>query len=177
MGAKNPSDGGFFFQWGDTNGYSKEQVGIDEGNKRFTMADYKWCNGEKFTKYTTKDATLDLEDDAAHVHMGGSWHIPTPTQTFELIDNTIATWTTFDGVIGYSFTSKKDSSKSIFIPAVGSTYDGSVVGSGKNGGVWASMLGKLIADNGQDLYFNLEFVYQYGDYFRYGGFPVRGVIE
>jgi hypothetical protein len=52
-------------------------------------ADYKWSidgSSSNFSKYTTTGATLELEDDAAHVNMGGSWHMPTPTQIQELID-------------------------------------------------------------------------------------------
>ena len=31
VGASNPSDYGQYFQWGDTKGYSKEQIGEDDG--------------------------------------------------------------------------------------------------------------------------------------------------
>ena len=182
VGASKPTDYGLYFQWGDTVGYTADQVGTGEGKKKFAedWSDYKWNpsgDGETFTKYTTTGATLELEDDAAHKNMGGDWHMPTPTQISELINtaNTTSTWTTRDGVNGRLFTSKRDDSKSIFIPAEGGAWDGSVQGSGDYGGVWSSMLGTGNVNAGQDLYFDSGDVdLVNGD--RYGGLSVRGVV-
>lgn len=63
-------------------------------------------DGKTFTKYTTTGAILELVDDAAHIHMGGDWHIPSPKQIKELLNNTTSAWTTRDGVNGRLFTSK-----------------------------------------------------------------------
>ena len=179
VGASKPSDFGIYFQWGDTKGYSEEQIGTGNGQKKFFWTDYKWNpsgDGDTFTKYTNPGDTLELEDDAAHVHMGGSWHMPTPTQISELLDNTTNAWTTQDGVNGRLFTSKKDGSKSIFIPAAGSAWDGSVQNSGDFGDVWSSMLSERYVGNGQHLYFYSGYVdlgYGCG---RCNGISVRGVI-
>ena len=143
VGADKPSDFGLYFQWGDTIGYTQDQIGLGVGQKKFAWADYKWNpsgDGKTFTKYTTEGATLELEDDAANKYMGGDWHMPTPTQISELLNNTTNTWTTQNGVNGYNFTSKTDTSKSIFIPAAGNAWDGSVSYSGDDGCVWSSML-------------------------------------
>jgi hypothetical protein len=176
VGARKPSDYGLYFQWGDTSGYTADQVGKD---KQFSWSDYKWSidgSSSNFSKYTTTGATLDLEDDAAHVNMGGSWHMPTPTQIQELIDNTTTAWTTSNGT-GMTFTSKKDTSKSIFFPAAGRAWDGSLHSSGDNGGVWSSMLSLGDVGGGQGLGF---FLYNagldYGDV-RFDGFSVRGVLS
>ena len=188
VGARKPSDFGLYFQWGDTQGYSADQVGIGDGLKKFAndWSDYKWYeSGSKdspnFTKYTITEAALDLEDDAAHVNMGGDWHMPTPDQIQELINtaNTTSTWTTQDGVNGRLFTSKSDNSKSIFIPAAGYARNGTVVNSGVDGFVWSSMLAKKTPlsreDSGQ--YFSAN---QYSphlrDFYRFCGYSVRGVI-
>jgi len=177
VGASKPSDVGLYFQWGDTSGYTADQVGKD---KQFTWNDYKFSidgSSSNFSKYTTKGATLELEDDAAHVNMGGEWHMPTPDQIKELINtaNTTSTWTTQDGVNGRLFTSKKDTSKSIFIPAGGWAWNGSVYLSGVCGFVWSSMLNTSDVNGGQLLSFNLYAAYLY-DYCRDNGFSVRGVI-
>ena len=175
VGASKPSDYGLFFQWGDTSGYTAEQVGKD---KQFNWVNYKWSvNGSSsnFIKYTTKGATLDLEDDAAHVNMGGSWHMPTPTQIQELIDNTTSEWTTQDGIEGMTFTSKKVPSKSIFIPAAGGAWDGSVLDRGSIGYVWSSMLSSSNVYYGQYLYFGSDGAYLDSSN-RGGGLSVRGVI-
>ena len=177
VGASKPSDSGLYFQWGDTVGYTADQVGTGDGQKKFALdySDYKWNASEGFSKYNTTGAALELEDDAAHVNMGGSWHMPTPDQFQELIDNTTNTWTTQDGVNGRLFTSKSDHSKSIFFPAAGYAWDGSVRDRGDGGYVWSSMLDADYVGGGQILGFSSGDVYL--DYCsRFGGLSVRGVI-
>ena len=176
VGAKKPSDFGLYFQWGDTKGYTKEQIGKE---KQFYVDDYKWNpsgDGETLTKYTTKGETLELGDDAAKENIGGDWHITTPSQIQELLDNTTSTWATFDDVNGILFTSKKDDSKFIFIPEAGYAWDGSVHGSGNYGNVWSSMLSTFDANHGQDLDFDSVNADLYDDG-RYSGLSVRGVID
>ena len=176
VGASKPSDSGLYFQWGDTQGYTVKQIGNGNGKKKFASdwSDYKFGK-PNFSKYTTKGDTLDLEDDAAHVHMGGDWHMPTPTQCQELLDNTTRKWTTLDSVKGMTFTSKKDTSKSIFIPAAGIAWDSSVRVSGDGGYVWSSMLATNNVNNGQNLVFRSGYVLLYS-YYRCYGLSVRGVI-
>ena len=179
VGASKPSDAGQYFQWGDTVGYTADQVGTGDGQKKFSWADYKWNpnrDGKTFTKYNTTGATLELEDDAAHVNMGGDWHMPSPDQIRELINtaNTTNTWTTQDGVNGRLFTSKKNG-KSIFVPAAGSAWDGSLDNSGSYGYVWSSTLLTNYVNGGQNLYFNSSNVYLFGSNRNYG-FSVRGVL-
>ena len=178
VGASKASDAGLYFQWGDTKGYAKEQIGNGEGQKKFASdeSDYKFGVYPNYTKYTVTGATLELEDDAAHANMGGSWHMPTPTQISELLDNTTNAWTTQDGVNGRLFTSKKDGSKSIFIPAAGYAYGGSVYDIGDEADVWASMLDTDDVGNGQNLDFGSG-VADLDSGVRYYGFSVRGVID
>ena len=180
VGASKPSESGLYFQWGDTDGYTADQVGTGEGKKKFAMdwSDYKWGVYPNFMKYTTTGATLDLEDDAAHVNMGGSWHMPTPDQINELINtaNTTSTWTTQDGVNGILFTSKSNPSKSIFFPAAGDAWGGSVQGSGGGDLVWSSVLDVDRANYGQSLYFCSGYVGLGSYYSRCYGLSVRGVI-
>lgn len=89
VGAKKPSDYDHYFQFGDIQGCTIDKVEID---KNFCWSDYKFVDGEKITKYTKLGSKLDVEDDAAHVNMGGDWHIPTPTQLKELINYTTSEW-------------------------------------------------------------------------------------
>ena len=178
VGASKPTDGGLYFQWGDTQGYTKDQVGAGDGKKKFYWPDYKWNpsgDGKIFTKYATKGATLELEDDAANANMGGDWHMPTDTQIRELLDNTTSTWTTLDGVSGMTFTSTTNG-KSIFIPAAGDVSDGSLDDIGDYGYVWLSMLSPSNVRDGQFLSFDSEddFRVYYG--YRSSGFSIRGVI-
>ena len=176
IGADKPSDFGLYFQWGSVRGFTKGQIGRD---KAFSWFTYKWSvdgSDSNFSKYNTVGDTLDLEDDAANIHMGGDWHMPTPTQIRELINETTNTWTTQDGVNGRLFKSKTDPSKSIFIPAAGYAWDGSVDYSGSFGNVWSSVLHTLNVSYGQDLCFSSSNVNLY-DNNRYFGFSVRGVLD
>lgn len=176
VGANNPSECGLYFQWGDTKGYTKDQVGKD---KQFASdwSDYKWGISPNFTKYTSTGEALELEDDAVHANMGGSWHMPTPTQIQELLNTAYTSneWSTQDGVNGRLFTSKSNPSKSIFIPAAGYACDGSVYVVGDEADVWASMLYTDDVDFGQYLGFVSDGAVLY-DSSRFCGFSVRGVI-
>ena len=147
VGASKPSDFGLYFQWG---------------------------SNSNFSKYNTAGDTLDLEDDAANIHMGGDWHMPNPEQIQELIENTTSTWTTQDGVNGRLFTSKNNG-KSIFIPAAGYAWDGSLYYSGDNGFVWSSVLSTGDVYDGQSLVFGSGFAFL-DNYSRDYGFSVRGVL-
>lgn len=184
VGASKPSEAGLYFQWGDTQGYSADQVGTGDGQKKFASdwSDYKWhLSGDSydnvaFTKYTTPDAKLELEDDAAHVHMGGDWHMPTKKQFIELINLTSKYFTTSDGVNGVTFRSNKDESKSIFIPMAGGAWNGSLNKIGNVGFIWSPML-----YNSNNMYRGLYFQLALGNMTlvfasRYDGFPIRGVI-
>ena len=93
IGANSEEEAGLYFQWGDTQGYTAEQVGNGEGLKAFDWGDYKFSiDGNKwdFSKYNESDrkVVLDPEDDAAHVNMGGNWRMPTFEEYNELCLNT-----------------------------------------------------------------------------------------
>lgn len=142
VGAESESDYGLYFAWGSTEGATKEQIesgeflfGSDGNGKVGSLVPYiSNVNGDiASTKYYEDDGkiVLDLEDDAAHVHMGGDWHMPTKAQCEELTANTTSTWTTQNGVNGMLFTSKTNG-ESVFIPSFGL-----VGGSGlRNVGSW-----------------------------------------
>lgn len=179
VGAKKPSDYGLYFQWGDTQGYTADQVGIGEGQKKFAddWSDYKWGVSSNFTKYVVH-TELYLEDDAAHVNMGGDWHMPTDEQMQELIDNTTTAWTTSnDGVSGMTFTSKKDTSKSIFFPATGNAGVGLIFGNKDFGYVWSSTLSTEDISSSKLLYFDSDNTKLRDNAARGTGMPVRGIIE
>ena len=174
VGASKPSDSGLYFQWGDVQGYKAEQIGKGKGKKTFKWDDYKWNASEGFIKYNTAGESLELADDAANANMGGTWHMPTPTQIQELINETTSTWTQQDNVYGTLFTSKKNG-KSIFIPAAGYAYDGSLHYEGNEADVWSSMLSTFVVNGGQCLCFDSSSFYLY-DYGRCFGCSVRGVL-
>lgn len=173
VGASKPYDYGLYFQWGDNKGYDKNQIGKGKEQKVFDSdwSDYKWGTYPDFTKYTDKSATLELEDDAAHTNMGGDWHIPTPSQINELLENTYNNWAVINCVHGWIFTSKKDRAKTIFVPLSGMAFDGSIEFSERFAYLWSSMLTKDYKCYAQ------MFIDDHLDYGGRGcGFPIRAVI-
>lgn len=97
IGAESPEGAGLYFQWGDTVGYKKEQIGErKKGLREFDYYDYKFfVEGEdefdcNMTKYNDTDGkqVLDLEDDMVHAMLGENWRTPTMDDFIELIQNT-----------------------------------------------------------------------------------------
>lgn len=181
IGANSITDYGLYFQWGDTQGYTASQVGNGSGQKAFTWNDYKYNpsgDGETMTKYNETDGktVLDMCDDAARANWGGNWRMPT-TAEFQALGASVNTaWTQVNNVYGILCTDKTDSSKTLFFPAAGNCYDGSVESVGNYGLFWSS---SLLTDNRQGAYY--LFFDSYGadwDYsnFRYFGFAVRPVV-
>jgi uncharacterized protein (TIGR02145 family) len=184
IGASQPSDYGLYFAWGDTQGYTAEQVGSGEGQKYFGWADYKHGNGTSspgatgMTKYNETDGktVLEASDDAAVANWGGSWRMPT-TAEFQALGAAVNTaWTQVNNVYGILCTDKTDSSKTLFFPAAGFCDNGSVKDVGNNGYYWSSSLN---ASNRQSAY-DLGF-YSYNAYWvisdhRCYGFAVRPVV-
>ena len=175
VGAKNPEDAGLYFAWGETTGYA------GDAGHNFAWANYKWSVGgssSNFSKYNSTGATLDLEDDAAHVNLGGSWRMPTTTEIDELINNTTRTWTTNyegTGVAGYIVKSKTNSNQ-IFMPAAGYCDGSSLSGYGSGGYYWSSSQDTDYSVGGFGLYFNSDYFSRLGNN-RCCGFSVRGVCE
>ena len=172
-----------YFAWGEISGYDMNSV--NNGNKFFNWDNYKFLesndgNEIKFTKYNSQDGKiiLDLEDDAAHEYMGGSWHIPTKEQFEELLENTTSTWTTQNGFNGRLFTSLINGN-SIFFPAFGyvDSEDGSGQVSGYNESVnmWTSSL--YSGPTAFYLPVHSDEEYELTDDFRYYGCTIRGVVE
>jgi len=183
VGANSITDYGLFFQWGDTQGYTAEQVGSGSGQKYFGWADYKYSNndGSVMTKYNATDGktVLDIEDDAVRANWGGAWRMPT-TAEFQALGNAVnAVWTTNyngSGINGILCTDKTDSSKTLFFPAAGGCYLGSVYSVGDEGYCWSSSLYSDDVIYAWSLFFNDEDTYWDDSNYRCYGFAVRGVV-
>lgn len=184
IGASKPSDYGLYFAWGDTQGYTAEQVGSGEGQKYFGWADYKYVNGTsspgpiEMTKYNETDGKTILEavDDAAVANWGGSWRMPTKAD-FQALGAAVNTARTqVNNVYGILCTDIEDSSKTLFFPAAGGCSDGSVIGVGNSSGYWSS---SLLTSFGQSAYFlsfsGFDVYWDYGSG-RLCGFAVRPVV-
>ena len=184
IGASQPSDYGLYFAWGDTQGYTAEQVGSGEGQKYFGWEDYKYGNRTSspgatgMTKYNETDGKTVLEavDDAAVANWGGSWRMPT-IDDFQALGAAVnTTWTQVNNVYGILCTDKTDSSKTLFFPAAGYCDYGSVEGVGSSGGYWSSSLYTKRRQRAYYLSFNSNNA-NWGSYNdRYVGYAVRPVV-
>lgn len=129
LGAKKETDPGLYYMWGDTEGHKK-----DSGYE-FKEENY---NSKGLNAISTN---LTLAQDAANVRLGGSWRMPTQEEFLELRDNTNVTWTTINGVAGYTFANKTDASKYIFMPAAGYYgWSSSIKNWNRLGYYWSSSL-------------------------------------
>ena len=137
VGANNPEEYGDYFAWGEV-----------EPKMEYNWRTYKWCEGVQNTqtKYCTNSSNgtvdnktvLDKEDDAAAVNWGGAWRMPTKEEQDELHQQCTWTWTTQNGVNGYTVTGSNGNS--IFIPAAGYRGDSSLSFAGGYGYYWSSSL-------------------------------------
>ena len=121
--------------------------------------------------------TLDPEDDAARVHMGGDWRMPTMDEFQELLDNTNNAWVDNfkgTGVNGMKFTGSNGNS--IFIPASGYREDSSFNFQGNRAVVWSSSLNKDTPTHAFQLIFRSDFISADDSSDRCTGFVVRGVL-
>ena len=184
VGAEKPEDYGLYFAWGETQGYTADEVGK---TKQFDWSDYKYANGasDKLTKYCNSSSygndgftdnltTLETTDDSA-LQNAHKFVMPTKTQLQELINETTYTWTTQNGVNGGLFTSKTNGN-SIFVPAAGYCDDGSQFNVGENGSFWSSSLYERYPYRAWSLSFYSDEVFL-NYFYRCDGVSVRGVVS
>ena len=185
IGASQPSDYGLYFAWGDTQGYTGEQVGSGEGQKYFSQVDYKYGNGTSspgaigMTKYNATDGktVLEASDDAAVVNWGGSWRMPTIDEFQALCTAVNTTWTQVNNVYGILCTDKTDSSKILFFPAAGHCSNGNVWSVGNFGNYWSSSISIGSRQNACELAFYSTTVIWDDLYGRCYGCSVRPVAS
>ena len=128
VGASTEEESGLYFAWGETQGYTSEQVGSEEGERTFDGSTYKFSidgSRQNFSKYNSTDnkTTLDLEDDAAHINMGGGWKIPTEEDFIELCKNTDVYVVTLDNEEHHGSIRSGNHSIDINFGQVGFDYD------------------------------------------------------
>lgn len=181
IGANSITDGGLYFQWGDTQGYTADQVtGSSTPHKSFISGDYKYSNGgsqaSDMTKYNATDGktVLDASDDAVTAAWGGNWRMPTIEECIVLNNAVNATWTDDyqgSGVAGNVCTDKTDNSKILFLPGGGFCDDDYIEGEGSTLVYWTSSISN---DNSSAMSFSgedtTERLRQYGAY-------VRGILD
>ena len=189
IGATKPEQYGWYFQWGGTIPYNFNRTPVTGGDVfGFDWLTYPLCNnsGSAITKYCTQSSygvvdnktTLEPEDDAAHIYVGGESRMPADAEYRELINACDITWETDyngSGVRGCLFVLKSDSSKTLFFPAAGGMFGSSWSDAGSYGYYWSSSLNEDYSQQGRCL--------EFGDGYctvpqinRCYGLPVRAVL-
>ena len=188
VGATAVTDGGLYFQWGDTQGYTAEQVGSGEGKKYFGLADTPYYTANTgsgssgFTKYNFTDgkAILEPSDDAARLYMGGTWRLPTTDEFVALGAAVNTAWTNnyeSSGMRGLICTDKTDNSKVLFFPAVGFCSNGTIGNVGNNGYYWSSSLSSSKAISAMYMCFGIITTSWQNNTIRPDGVNLRGVMS
>lgn len=181
LGASSPEELGDKYAWGEV-----------QTKQEFTWNNYQLCvNGDytKLTKYCPKDywlydnfsesvidnkTQLEFEDDAARVHLGGTWAIPSDSEINELIDPNNCVWIKShrNNVAGYEVISKINGN-SIFIPFMDKFDNGEGVGI-----YWASTITfTQHPEMGYALYLREDKnIGTWGAWERYWGWYIRPVL-
>ena len=189
LGASDPGEAGGYFAWGET----APKAGVYEG-KKYKFGEYS-NQMTKYNFYTVLSSTLrslttvtpldcketlDPEDDAAAVMLGGGWRMPTADELWEL--KTKCTWTPVTTVLdsteffverrleGCVITSNVPGyeGNSIFLPAAGFIDDyGSF-----------SAEGGVVSNKGHELcYWTSTLDEAMGNSRRWNGYTIRPVLD
>ena len=181
LGASKPEEYGDYYAWGETEPYyiSQDPL-IWKGGKElgYCWSSYTWSTWDgTITKYKgvqDNTAILDLEDDAAHVNLGGTWRMPTDVEWGELQNNCTWEWTSIDGIFGRMVTGPNGNS--IFLPAAGYRGNTDLYKTGSEVRYWSSSLEKFGPDAAWFVWLDSSGVSLNAGY-RYCGYPVRPVDD
>ena len=140
IGATSPEQYGDYFAWGER--FTKTT---------YDWSNYIWCNGSNtslikycsnpdygYNAFTDNLTTLQPSDDVATAVLGNGARMPTKEEWRELIGNTTAVWTTYNGVTGRRFTGTNGNS--IFLPAAGYRNGSELRRAVTDGCYWSSSL-------------------------------------
>ena len=193
IGAEKTEDFGYYFWWGDTVGYKRVKdkwVATDGSSTDFsfeadntpTWPDDDDYDDEDFLKdggWIEDDGVLVPEHDAAHIHWGGDWRMPTLEELENLVEKCVWTWKEVNGVGGYVVRGKGAyASAGIFIPCAGfGTATSFYLGS--SGNYWSSVPYSDTYNGAWYLYFDSSDHSTYNDSRSYGRSvrPVQGFTK
>ena len=149
IGAETPEECGYYFWWGDTVGYKRENnvwVASDGSSSNFSFdsshaSTYnKSVDALRSEGWITADGVLAPAHDAARVQWGGDWRMPTEQEINDLNSKCDWTWTEMNGVNGYVVRGRGDYiSASIFLPCAGCGDGTSFSTAGSYGYYWSSV--------------------------------------
>lgn len=191
IGASSSVEYGNYFAWGET-----------KTKAEYTWGNYKWGTAkDKIKKYKEAGMTLEPEDDAAHVHLGGNWRMPTQKEFKALADTKGKEgyeWNWYRLVdedenpilneigeqVAFIRIKNTTTGNYINIPFAGQKYDSTYYGISSNSpyaGLWTSSIYNNGNSSAYDFYssastytWNVDATYTC---WRYYGLPIRAVCE
>ena len=145
VGATKPEESGYYFWWGDTNGYVKSGTKWKNARTGETGFQFATQNCPTFQKNEEKllaghwidaNGNLTAENDAATAWLGTAWRMPTNAELESLLEKCTWKWTSNwndTGVAGCVITGNTTgyTDKGIFLPATGYA-EGTDIMSGAN---------------------------------------------
>lgn len=176
IGASSPYLEGKYFAWGEVN-----------AKQEYTWNTYRHCvtGPYDFTKYCKKTnayngdfidnkSRLELADDAANVHWGGEWRMPTATEMKELVQKCKWQCVTRNGVKGQLGTGPNGNT--IFLPITGMYSGANKMSAGYQGAYWSSTLDEPFIKYAIHMYVN-EIQPNTAEKERYVGANIRPVLS
>ncbi len=154
FGATTATAAGYYVGWGDATGLNQS-----------TVLNY----------FPVLHPTSDIVNgkyDIVHVLWGDQWRLPTLKEVQELIDG--CDWTYDDTRKGWTVTSKKDATKSIFLPMQGYRTGDDITNDNTLGAYWTGSLTKTNDQSASALILN-TLNSETADYLRYFGLQIRPV--
>jgi len=150
VGATKPEEYGYYFWWGDTVGYTntgsgwisvKDGASISFSDSGTAASTFGKDNAAlQSVGYIDSTGNLMAAHDAATVHLGAPWRMPTCAEFEALINNCTTTWITTNGVCGRLVTGKGVyANRSIFLPCAGLGNGTSLSNAGSYGYYWSSV--------------------------------------
>ena len=117
LGAFTETENGDYYMWGSTTPDNNHACNwanapFNNGSETFNSTYFNTFKSE----WLDSSKNLKPEFDAAYKATNGMARMPTDTQWDELVSGTTKASATINGVSGYKFTHKTDTSKYIFIP-------------------------------------------------------------
>lgn len=185
VGASRPEEYGYYFWWGDTVGYKRNAsndgwVSVkDDTGFSFSSDNCPTYNKSisqlQSAVYIDSTGNLVAAHDAATVHLGAPWRMPTDAEFSALINNCDTERTTRNGVSGRLVKGRGAyASKSIFLPAAGLGSVSYLSDLGSDGYCWSSTPDSGYSTFAWNLYFySGDFRLDYCN--RYLGQSVRPV--
>ena len=179
VGASSPEDYGLYFWWGDTTGHRPSGTTFSFNFSSSNTPTYNktpaTLQSEGWVVSQNGTYVLAPAHDAAHVHWGSSWRMPTYQELSDLCYKCDWTWTSQNGVHGFIVRGRGAyASNSIFLPAAGYGLGTSLYGAGSLDYYWSSVPYSDSYYYSWGLYFSWGNHRTYYDNRRYG-FSVRPV--